>query len=427
MSINRLTSTAIFVLAAFVCLFDCRAAEPTAPPSLGSQTAVPFGPLVELLKVQTVRDKVTVIAGKSGDMHIFVASTNLKKVIEVTVRENDVVEQRTVQSDISPEMMDAAFDIKGNLHLLIDTQLFIFENGAWRISEETPWKEAGVKPLKARFVPGSKDLIWAFQVAGSETGAPIRLEIYGFGGGPAAIIWPWFTTGSRTVLVANSESGYGPWVAVEPEGRLDSVVVGVDADRNGNVYLLYSRAQGGVSARPSYRYARIAAELFKPIRDNDAGALDKEQKARKALAVEGRPLPIEGGHQWLSVDPNSGKAFVSLRFIVVGDTWSDQISWPLEGVKLWNVRVAADLDDAFSALTIGPASRSAQAKENVVRYMRLSGGAWSAPIEIGVASVGSFFGLTGDALGIARAVDGRVFVVWPTESAIVGRWILPNR
>jgi hypothetical protein len=427
MSIYRLASTAIFGLAAFVFLFDCRAAEPTVPPSVGSQTAVPFGPLVELLKVQTVRDKVTVIAGKSGEVHIFIASTNLKKVIEVTVRENDVVEQRTVQSDISPEMMDAAFDEKGKLHLLIDTQLFIFENGAWRISEETPWKEAGVKPLKARFVPGSKDLIWAFQVAGSETGAPKRLEIYGFGGGPAAIIWPWFTTGSRTVLVANGKSGYGPWVAVEPEGKLDSDVVGVGADRSGNVYLLYSLSQGGIAERPSYRYAKIAAELFKPVRGNAAAGMDEKPEARKAFAIEGRPLPLGGAHQWLSVDPNSGKAFVSLRFIVIDNTWSDQISWPLDGVKLWNVRVAADLDDAFSALTIGPASRSSPGKGNVVRYMRLSGGTWSAPVEIGEASVGSFFGLTGEALGIARAIDGRVFAVWPTEGAIVGRWIQPDR
>ena len=92
--------------------------------------------------------------------------------------------------------------------------------------------------------------------------APRRTEIYGFGGGPAGLIWPWFTYGSRAVLVAEKPAGFGTWVVLEPQGRESTFPVGVAADREGNIHTLYERSRGGMGGVISYRYACIGADVF---------------------------------------------------------------------------------------------------------------------------------------------------------------------
>jgi hypothetical protein len=408
-------------------LSNCAASEQGTSTPSGEALGVRIGPLVDLLHVQTGRDKVKSLADSSGQIHVFIASSELQQIIEVVVRGNKVVEQRIIRTGVSPALIDAAFDRNGRLHLLIDSELFILEEGSWRSSDRTPWNDVGLKVANARFVPNAPDLIWVFQVSGSEVGAPRRVDIYALGGPGGAIIWPWVTQGSRTVVVGSTSSGYGPWIAVEPEGKEDSEIVGLDADRRGNVYFIYRLTHGGLGDQAVYRYARIGADAFTFSGNRDTSVPDMKPKATQAASIVGKPVPMKGLHQWLSVDPDSGTAFVSLRFVVTGDSWSDAISWPLKGVKLWNVRTAADQGDDFHLFALERPGQSSFGKGYPVQYLRLSKGSWSPPLEVGMADVSTAFGFTGDALSIVRTADGKVFLSWPTENAIVGRWIEPIR
>jgi hypothetical protein len=408
-------------------LFNCAASEQaTSTPSselLGGRV----GPLIELLQVKTGRDKVISLADSSGQVHVFIASSELQQVSEVIVRGNKVAEQRIIRTGVSAALIDAEFDRTGRLHLLVDSELFVLEEGNWKRSDRTPWNDIGLKVTNARFVPNAPDLIWVFQVSGSELAAPRRVDVYGIVGSVGGFFWPWVTQGSRTVLVGSNPSGYGQWIAVEPEGKEDSEIVGLDADRRGNVYFIYRLTHGGLGDQAEYRYARISAETFTISANRDPNAPDTKPKAMQAVSMVGKPVPMKGLHQWLSVDPDSGTAFVSLRFIVNGDSWSEAISWPLKGVKLWNVRTAADQGDDFHLFALERPGQSSFGKGYPVQYLRLSKGSWSPPLEVGVADVSTVFGFTGDALSIARTADGKVFLSWPTENAIVGRWVEPLR
>ena len=197
----------------------------TPPPELTGQEPAPklsMGPPVELLAVKTVRDKVKAIAAQDGKVHVLIAATETRQVVEAVVLSNDVVQRRIVRSDVSPWRVDSAFDGQGRLHALVDSLHMVLEDGVWRESQQTPWHASGLTVSKPGFVRGGSNLIWIFQVDGSELNAPGRWEIFGMGGYGGAIVVPWFTRGLRTVVVAESSSGYGPWVEVEPAGKDDT-------------------------------------------------------------------------------------------------------------------------------------------------------------------------------------------------------------
>jgi hypothetical protein len=86
-------------------------------------------------------------------------------------------------------------------------------------------------------------------------------------------------------------------------------------------------------------------------------------------------------------------------------------------------RVSADTGGTLHALTVGKARDEWWGKGFPIRYVTFSGNEWSGPVDVGLADVSSFWGSIWDALDIASTGQGRAFLVWPTEQAIVGRWI----
>jgi len=373
--------------------------EEAAPPPV-----VSLGPTIELLRVRTGHDTVRVVAHGDESVHVLIASRELRQVFDVVVPRVGEPKRSVIKSDISASRLDGAFDAQRRLHALIDTEHMVLEEGVWHSSDQTPWRASGLKVYSARFVPGAPDLIWAFHVNGKEVDAPRRMELFGFGGFGAGIIWPWFTAGIRTVLVSESPAGYGPWVVIEAQGRQDTTVDDIAADDQGSVYLVYSASSGGLASATEHRYVRLTAELLRRNAGSDSGGPGSPESSSKFLSVQGQPI---GEHQVVRRESPNGPAFIALP---VG---------PFAGGS----RLSSDTGETLHAVTIGEPRNQWWGKGFPVRYQLFSDNAWSGGIDVGVAEVRAFWGGIWDAFDIASVGNDRVFVVWPTEQAIVGRWV----
>jgi hypothetical protein len=236
-----------------------------------------------------------------------------------------------------------------------------------------------------------------FQVNGNDLGAPGRVDIYGFGGAGGAIIWPWVTQGTRTVLVSETPGGYGPWIVVDPLGVEDTAVVDAAGDTQGNVYLVYTKSRGGMASEGSHHFVRLSAELLQGSSGTVSANADMRTSTNRIKAVTGQMIAKHPGER----DPAPG----GLGFY----------SRPADYYR------SLDTGEPLHALTVGEARDPWWGKGFPVRYQMFSGNAWSGAIDVGLADVRSFWGFIWDALDIARIGQDGAFLVWPVEQAIVGR------
>lgn len=427
----RTTAVALFALAAALLGCSTPSATPETSPTIGRPPArapdVRVGPLIELLAVETSRDKVKVVAESADQVRVLVASTELQNVLELVVRPEGVVQRRVVVAQASPWGIDAAFDAAGRFHALIDTEHLVLEGGGWRASERTPWGAAEVTAMRpAFFVAGAPNLTWAFHVRGGDVGAPGRLEIWAAGGAAGAIMWPWFTHGKRAVVVAETSTGFGPWAVLEPQAKLDTRAEALAADAGGAVSVRYTASGGGLFGGTQQRYAHIRAAVLGRGEAAIPGVFEAQVGKARYRGVTGG-VAADSYSRALAADPESGLALIGLSWLQRGDDW---IVGPLElpfKVRPSNldVRVAAAGGDAFHAIV--SAAAPGQKDSLFAWYLLLSEGAWSAPVPLGPTGVASFWGTGWDAYGIAGLPGGRAFVVWPTERGIVGRWVERGR
>jgi hypothetical protein len=368
------------------------------------QPRLRLGDPVELLHAPTVRDKVHAVAGRDGVMHVAIASTNLQQVIEVSATRDGALGRRIVREQASPARLDAAFDASGQLHLLLDAEHMVLQGEAWQRSERTPWEAAGVKAQAPRFAQGAPDLTWAFQVQGLDVGAPQRVDLMGFGGSAGGLVWPWFTRGTRAVVVAQVDGGYGPWIVIDPDGKEDTKTLRFVADGDGTAYLLYERSRGGLAAEPSLNYVRLANDVLKRAPAPGSAATSPAQRMPPIEPVHGRAVP---GKVVLRAQPPA-----AVHVIPAPEHRYTEVA-------------TCECSGIVHALTFGEARDQWFGKGRPVRYAVFDGERWSAPIEVGTADVSSFWGWVWDAAAIACTSRGDVFVVWPTEQAIMGRWLEP--
>ena len=400
---------------AFLSLF-CGCAT-TPQPDL-KPASVSLGPVMDVLKVETGDDLVKLVPDPEGSVHALIASSQRKQVVHVLVHEEGADEPETVLSNVSPSRLDGAWDRDGRLHALIDASLMIREDDAWLPSAHTPWAGTGITPSWAGFVRGSPDLVWAFVVEGGDVGASLRMDIYGFGGGyPAAgIIWPWFTRGSRLVLAA--EDSPACWNVFDLTGRLDSIPLALASDLAGILHILYYKSLGGLLKDMDLHYARLGVRDLAP----DAARLpeDKELKAGDRLLklhnIAGSRIPNTHAQRrsvpdCIAADPGSGAVLIGMDLLIRSNEYTDAIrgSLPPEGGMF--TRTAPAGDNAFHAL-VGAGC-----------YRLLSDLEWSAPLQLGVAEVASFWGSTWEACDLASTGNGKAFATWPTPHGIMGRWI----
>jgi len=392
-----------------------------------------LGPVLELLKILTARDKTRVILDNSGRGHVIIASTKLEEVHHIVVGPEGISEREVIRSAISPSSIDAAFDRAGSLHVLIDGEHLIMMEGVWQNSADTPWKKAGIEIREARFVPGAPDLIWAFTVKGEEVGAPGRLDWYGIGGYGAGIIWPWHKHGEKLVVVPEANPACTTWTVLDPKDKLDVNNWQLAADARRNIQAVYDSTRTFFVNATEARYVRFKVEECPPNGAAGTEAAPATKANRLLLAVSGQPIEGQfgtlglGNQVSLSVDPETGTAL----FVIAHDmsrlvreaVRDEAIGLPIG--TYWEPRLAPAGRDRFHAVVIGKSRNfwTWTAKGSPIYYLEFSDRAWSAPIEVGIADVSAYWGLIWNAIQIGSDGKNRALVVWPIESGIVGRWI----
>jgi hypothetical protein len=374
---------------------------------------VRLGPVLNVLAMETGSDKVRLVPDALNQIHALVASSRTDRVLHVTVRGNDASKPETVASDLFPGHMDAAFDRAGNLHLLVDAQHFIRTDGVWRKSASTPWSGTGFEPGWAGFVPGAPELVWAFEVKGARVGASMRMDIYGFGGYGAGIIWPWFTRGSRLVLV--HEDHPDCWNIVELPGRFDSIPCAFAADPKGGLHVTYTRTLGGLLQSNEPHYASLRLRDLAQDLEPQPTIIRIGNRSVRIRNITGGALPrlsqsVLPSCAPLAADPQSGTVLVGTN-LLVRDRMYAELPWgSLAEEGIGPRHTAAAGGDAFHAMRGGC-------------YSLFDGAAWSAPLELGVPEVADFWGTALDAVDLTGTTDGRAFAAWPVRHGIAGRWI----
>lgn len=389
---------------------------------------ISVGPLIEILPGETGNEKVRVIADAKGQALVLISSKKLQQVLQIIVGQEGVVERRIIRSGVSPASIDEAFDSQGRLHVLFNNQHMVLEKDEWQASDRTPWHELGLEVWGARFVPGAPDLTWAFQANGSAFDAPVRIDFYGFGGFGAGIIWPWFTHDSRTVLVSEVSGGYGPWVVLDPQRKEGSYATGLASDRDANVYVVYERSSGGFVAQEAYYYVRIDAKTLRDCEVSIPGVAEIQIGTMRIRAVgEGTARLVKQGYRkevgkQVAADPQSGTALVGMRYVDSGKTWSAVKGWPLSE-SIPRIDVVPGGQDTFHVMAIDEPLDPWWGNHFPVQYLLFSAGAWSTPVELGIADIVSSWGNVRDAVGMSADGNDGAFLVWPTEKGIVGRWV----
>ena len=387
---------------------------------------------ITLLRVPTVRDRVAVVADTQGRMHVLVASTTLREVWHLVVDAHGVQARHLVRRDSSPAMVDAAFDREGRLHALTDTDAWVFEGGVWH-ADRAPWQNAGLQASTARFVPGAPALVWTFHVDGSALGSPGRVDWWGIGSFAGALIWPWPTTGKRAVIVARSVGSATPWLAIEPAGKSDTLLVSTGSDRHGNLYALYDKPHGGnllsSGSECNFFGMRVGAETLYASPPPAASGAAPSPGAGRVVALSGRPVDqleprancADGVHA-VAVDPDDGRVWFAQRRLLDGEQWRRTMPMPLAAG--WPGGQSAGGAGSVHVLHLGPSPNEWVGGHFPVHYLRWTiAGGWAAPLQVGVADVGSFWGMVWGAVAIAAAGPDRAFMVWPTPDGISGRWV----
>jgi hypothetical protein len=116
---------------------------------------------------------VRAVVDQSGAAHVLIADAAHLRTVEVVVGADGTTEQRVIGSmkhgiqigiRIPYGAIDGAFDERGSLHALVGDQHYVFVDGVWQAATHTPWEDAGIDVLVARFVRGASGLVWAMEV-----------------------------------------------------------------------------------------------------------------------------------------------------------------------------------------------------------------------------------------------------------------------
>lgn len=419
-------------------LGGCVSAPSTTPRSVeGEVPKIELGPLIKILEGRTIDDSIHVVVDQGGTAHVLIASHGLSKTLELIIRGDSVIDRRVVQAGGKPSSVDAAYDRQGRLHALVATEHYIFSKDRWEKTAETPWDKACISVESAHFVPGAPDLVWTFQVSGSDVGSPIRFEIRGAGSGSYGLIWPWLSRGIRTALVSDTGEGYGPWVVMEPYGKNDTSLADAASDDRGNVSILYRNPsyKGGLLTGLKSRYANIPVQMLRDSRPRTGKYVDTQCGSTLIIPAEGSDLPFYNTDM-LAIDPESSTAIIKMcppstenkscsSWLNSGAGWHSPVTMPVTGMA----RAMPGGNNSFDAVVAGGPLLSLVKKDFPIVFLHFEKGRWSAPVDLGMAHPGSswntgpFWGDIWHKISIAESSAGSAFIAWPTKDSIVGCWV----
>lgn len=440
--------TTCFVASVCLLLPGCAAPKDREIAMTAKAPNILLGPVVELLRGNTIRDKVKVVLDSTGLGHVIIASTARNEVLHVIVGSEGILHQEVIRSSIAPRNIDAAFDQTGILHVLIDDEYMVRNDDIWRKRDAPPWRQAGFKlsacsyvwgaPV-ASFVPGGPSLIWAFSVNGKDIGVPTRWDWYAFGGVPAGIVWPWPTGASKLLVVSDTTKHDAPWVVLDPSDSFDACNWQLAADAKGTVSIVYDATGISFIRVAMARYAQFTTGESFPD-DVAAEGASNATRMRKALKTvtgqdvdakklysEGRGPDGIGSQVDLAVDPVTGLGLFirahTASWLLKDGTWSKKIRLPL-GKHWWEPRLASAGNDRFHAMVVRGAYEETKGQGSPINYLAFVNGVWSAPVEIGRAEVSSFWGDIWDAVQIGGNGGEKLLAVWPTKESIAARWVV---
>jgi hypothetical protein len=397
-------SAAKLILTCFTAVFVAGCATKQSSLEAAPAPNVRMGNTIELLRVETARDKVRLVAEPDGNVHAIISTTKLNQVFDVLVGPEGVIEKRLIRSNVSPWQVDGALDSDGQLNVLIDNLHLVYRDREWREVSTIPALNEGNR--YPRFVPGAPRLTWLFQIDGSKVEAPHRMEVFFLGGGPAAIIFPWFTTGSRAVVARNLKNNQQTMVVVEPTGNEDTAPEYAFSDPYGNVHLIYSRSRAGMLGYSLLHYVKINNDLLEGVSLNSSAKTEEKSESKRIVAVAGEPIGQD--------------------MLVIGETANGPVKVP-KPACLFGKCLFSGAIDGYYALTVGKPHDPWFGNDFPVEFRSLLGQGvyreWSGPLEVGLANSGSSLGFIWDALGIVTSGKNRSFLVWPTTQGLYGRWV----
>ena len=433
----------LLLVAAALGLHGCVTAtlDPPQRTQLRDASVVPpvaqLSPTLELAKVKTASDVARVIIDASGNAHVVLSLKVPREVRHIVVGADGVLEREIVCSGVQADSLDAAFDRSGTLHILIDGNHYVKTNGGWRGGERTPWQDAGLRVRGAGFVDGASDLTWQFLVRGKDIGAPGRWDWQILAAGPGApavpLIWPWHSRPDKLVVVRESNLANPVWTVIDPTDQLGIKDRKVAENAEGAIEVLYQASGAGALHQGSeHRYAHFKLNDFTggdnlEVRDSKTRFRKfplRQVSGAKMTLPAGATLSqgIRGENGWLFVEFYGGRSFR-----VRNAQWDSGDTLPAQ--ELWPIRLASAGDEDFHAITTGQADHERKDKNFSIRYLVFRGGRWSAPMDLGVADVGSSGRwspgfLVEKATNVGSAGNERAFAVWPTTGGFVGRWIV---
>jgi hypothetical protein len=267
-------------------------------------------------------------------------------------------------------------------------------------------------------VQGKTGLVWAFLVDGQEVGAKGRWDWYLVGGPMAAIIIPWHSASQKQVMVPEASMAEPLWYVLDPQDNLDISNSMPAVDGNENLHIVYDVSRSGLAASAQPRYARITLKPSLPRAEKTAP--NNANNTQKLYPFSGSQIPWLGLERTglfqatSAVDPTSGTVLIvranDASYALTQNNWSLPLKLPLS--RYFAPKLVPAGGDAFHLMT---------SEGERVLYLLYAQGNWSAPVELGQANVAS--GSIWGALGIAGNGHNRAFVVWPTETGVVGRWV----
>ena len=402
-------------------LGGCAHEPPVGP--MRPSPAMRLEPRLDVLGFRTSHDLVTTLLDSQGNAHVIVAAGSSKQVYHAVVSPNGEIQRELVAAERSPSSISAAFDSVGRLHLLMDDIHLMREVAGWTADANTPWDMAGIEVRQPRLAQGRDGLVWTFLVDGKEVGARGRWDWYLLGGAFAAIVVPWHSGSEKLVVVPEAGTAEPLWYVLDPQDNRDARNFMAVADDHGDLYVVYESSRTALVADEQPRYAQIQLKTPKAKEEPLPANLPR---STTLCPVSGKqivsmPPGLAELHQYsVAVDPDSGTLLVvrahQPAFALTRGTWSPPLRLPLS--LFWEPRLAPAGGDAFHLMTV---------KEDRVLYLLYTPDGWSAPIELGQTQVAEAYGSIWGALGIASAGHNRAFLVWPSETGIVGRWIQGDR
>jgi len=379
---------------------------------------VRLGPELELLSFETGGDRVETVVDASGNAHVIISARHEAEVHHVVVSPEGVVERERIETGSKPSVISAAYGSDDRLHVLLDGKHLVREAFAWSAAGSAPWDAAGIEVHSPRFVQGPGGLLWAFDASGKEVGAKGRWEWYAFGGAMGGFVFPWHSASQKLVIVPEAPVAEPLWYVLDPQDNLDASDAMPAVDGRGNLHVVYTAFRGGLATTYEPRYACTALVPVQPATDHAAPA--GVTAAQTLVSVRGSPIPWfrpePGGlaQAASAVDPVSGSVLVvpahGPGYALDDGKWVPPVPLPLSTFS--EPRLTPAGGNAFHLMVTVDAR---------VLYLLYADGGWSAPIEIGQASVAS--GSLWTELDIAGNGSNRAFAVWPRSTGIVGRWV----